>query len=153
MNEAVYKEEGGETKVSYAKATGFASPALGYEEGTLDFNRLLVDNPPATVTMVCDTKKLCPLGIQPGSYLVIDRSLTPRTGNLVVFSYDGSFLCREITLYGKGSSSSRVVFSDGEQDFSPKPDEFEIVGVVKGVVWLPCASGPAQREAANGFSH
>jgi DNA polymerase V len=130
MNEAVYKSEG------FTKATGFASPALGYEEGTLDFNRLLVDNPPATVTMVCDTGKLCPLGVQPGSYLVIDRSLTPKTGNLVVFSYDGEFMCREITIYGR-----EVVFSDGEQDFSPHPDEYEIVGVVKGVVWLPCSGG------------
>jgi DNA polymerase V len=135
-------------ETGYAKATGFASPALGYEEGTLDFNRLLVDNPPATITMVCDTGKLCPLGVQPGSYLVIDRSLNPKTGDLVVFSYDGEFLCREMRLYRRNQSPVRrqgeryrVVFSDGERDFCPNPDEYEIVGVVKGVVWLPGTGG------------
>jgi DNA polymerase V len=119
------------TPIGESKATGFASPALGYEEGTLDFNRLLVSNPPATITMVCDTEKLCPLGVRKGSLLVLDRSLTPRTGKLVIFTYDGDFSCRSLVISGRTAA-----FSDGTTAFSPRPDEYEIVGVVKGVVWL-----------------
>jgi DNA polymerase V len=111
------------------KATGFASPAQGYEEEGLDFNRLLFANPPATVVMVCDTQGLGALGIPIGAYLVVDRSRRAKSGDIVVMVYENEFLCREICIIGRSA-----IFSDGSNEMRPGNDEFEIVGVVRAIV-------------------
>jgi DNA polymerase V len=117
------------------KATGFANPAQGYEESNIDFNRLLVVNPSSTVVMAADTGAMSAFGVPMGAYLVVDRARKPKTGDLAVISFEGEFLCREVTLNGRGLSRT-VVFSDGNHDFSPSHDEYEFFGVVRGIVRL-----------------
>ena len=46
------------------KTTGFASPALGYEEQTIDLNSLLITNPPATYLMRLESDDMAALGIR-----------------------------------------------------------------------------------------
>ncbi len=105
--------------------TGFPSPAQGYEAKTLDFNKILVTNPPATFVMRLSSNELAYKGIFPDSYLVVDRSKQPRPGNLVVFAHDGSFHCREFARKGSGS-----VFMSGSGDDIPLSEQTVIFGVV-----------------------
>jgi SOS-response transcriptional repressor LexA len=76
------------------RATGFPSPAQGYEAKSLDFNELLVQNHPATFVMRAEGERFAHLGIRPGSLLVVDRSKPPQKESLVIIQQEGEFLCR-----------------------------------------------------------
>jgi DNA polymerase V len=107
------------------KATGFASPALGYEEQTIDLNRLLVLNPPATYFVRLKTSDMADLGLPYGSLLVVDRSKDPIHNQYVLIRHDGQFYCRLMV-----ESNSKTVFTDGTTEITPIPDETEIIGTV-----------------------
>jgi len=76
------------------KATGFASPAQGYEEEGIDLNRLLIRNPPATIYVRLDNSEMEALGLVRDTLLVIDRSITPTANAPVMLRHEGRFLCR-----------------------------------------------------------
>jgi DNA polymerase V len=85
-------------------ACGFPSPAEGFfrEEDRLDLNELLIANPPATFFARADCgQSMVDFGIQAGDILVIDRSLTPRHGQIVLVLWQGGFTVKQ--LYAKGS--------------------------------------------------
>lgn len=73
---------------------GFESPATDYEESRIDLNSYLTKYPEATfyarVTGDCMTGS----GIFDGDLLVVDRSLKPRNGDVVVGVMDGEFILR-----------------------------------------------------------
>jgi DNA polymerase V len=115
-----------------SKATGFASPAQGYEAKAIDMNELLIQNPPATFLMRSVSRDMADYGIFDGTLLVIDRSLKPKNGSLVVIAQEGEFLCRELRRSGR-----KVVFTNGRAEIPASPDT-EIFGVVKATVNLLC---------------
>ena len=74
---------------------GYPSPAQGYEDEPLDLNDLLIRRPAATFFYRVRGGDLAGEGIRDGSILVVDRSLTPHGGQLVVADRDGERLvCR-----------------------------------------------------------
>jgi DNA polymerase V len=73
---------------------------------------MLVRNPPATFLMRADTEALAYKGIFPDSLLLVDRSIKPVTGSLVVFGCMGEFHCREIA---KRGNKTRFVDGDGNE--------------------------------------
>jgi DNA polymerase V len=111
-----------------------ASPAQGYEAETLDFNRILIKNPPATFVMRMDSNDMAEKGVPAGSLLVVDRSVEPRSGSLVVFSYGDSFLCREMR---RNNRQKNIVFSNGRREIVLSPSEFEFFGTVRAAVVFP----------------
>jgi len=113
-----------------AKETGFPSPAQGYEAKSFDFNRILVRNPAATYVMELAETTLTDRGLMPGSLLIVDRSVKPKTGSLVVLAHEGKFVCRELAKSGK-----ETVFKDQTHDeIKPGEGHIEIFGVVTVVV-------------------
>jgi DNA polymerase V len=109
--------------------TGFPSPAQGYEVKALDFNKILITNPPATFIMRADTSALAYKGVLPESLLVVDRSIKPESGNLVVFCEEGELHCREY--YRKGN---KKCFIDGEGNELPRKGKIVLFGVVTKVI-------------------
>ncbi|MDR0552133.1 MAG: hypothetical protein LBG72_09005 [Spirochaetaceae bacterium] len=111
------------------KASGFASPAQGYEGSTFDFNKILVKNPPATYIIRKEGGDMADFGILDGALLIVDRSLKPKNGSIVVIAYEGVFLCRQIKLkneyaeFSKAGGTIRVPHSD-----------YEIFGVVTAAI-------------------
>jgi DNA polymerase V len=83
------------------KATGFASPAQGYEARSIDLNAWLLKNPTATYLFRHESAEMTEQGIYPGSLLIVDRSQKPRHGSFVIVALEGQFLCRQLTLKGK----------------------------------------------------
>ena len=71
------------------RTTGFASPAESYVDKRLDLNELLIKDLKTTFYF----KYMGPntLGVKKGSVLVVDRSESPKQGDLVVLS-DKTFL-------------------------------------------------------------
>ena len=72
-------------------AAGYPSPAQDYTDGPLDLNEHLIANPAATFFVRASGESMQNAGIFDGDLLVVDRSVTPRNGHVVVAVVDGEF--------------------------------------------------------------
>ncbi len=79
-----------------AVAAGFPSPADDYVESRIDLNRELIPSPLSTFFMRVCGDAMRGDGIVDGDLLVIDRSLDPRPGRVVVAVHAGRFLVRRL---------------------------------------------------------
>ncbi|MBR6979717.1 MAG: translesion error-prone DNA polymerase V autoproteolytic subunit [Prevotella sp.] len=79
--------------LSYAPGikAGFASPAEAYEVDVLDFNKDMIRHPDTTFYGRVRGDSMMDAGICDGDILVIDRSLIPRNGDVVVAYYDNKY--------------------------------------------------------------
>ncbi|MGM9476182.1 LexA family protein [Pedobacter sp. GSP4] len=74
--------------------SGFQSPAADYLEGRLDISERLVVDPHSTFYFQMQGGDMESHGLLEGDILVIDRSLKPTHGTIVVAFYEGAFICR-----------------------------------------------------------
>ena len=72
----------------------FASVTETYKEMALDLNEHLISKPHATFFIHAKTSDMAPEGIFKGDLLIIDRSLTPKDGNIVLAELNGEFIIR-----------------------------------------------------------
>ena len=79
------------TKVCGSVVAGFPSPAEQYLEPPLDLNELLVKRPAATFFVRVSGDSMIGAGIHDGDILVVDRSLRPASGDVIIASVDGEF--------------------------------------------------------------
>lgn len=86
--------EGGPGTGSPSQAMGFPSPAQDYFHGGLDLNRLLVRDRASTFIMRVRGDAMAADGMSDGDEIVVDRSLTPRDGAVVVVVLDGELTLR-----------------------------------------------------------
>jgi DNA polymerase V len=77
---------------------GFPSPAEDYNHDTLDFNRDLIRNPEATFYGKVEGDSMIEAGINDGDIAVIDRSLEPRDGDIVVGYINEEFTIKYLDL-------------------------------------------------------
>lgn len=70
-------------------------------EEDLDLHAVLVPNPVCTFYMRVSGNGLRDHGIQDGDLLVIDRSVEPRSGHVVVVAHQGCFLLRPLRRQGE----------------------------------------------------
>ena len=82
---------GTKAKVSGSVVAGFPSPAEQYLEPPLDLNELLVRRPAATYFVRVQGDSMVGAGISDGDLLVVDRSLRPADGDVIIASVDGDF--------------------------------------------------------------
>ncbi|AMO49302.1 DNA polymerase V [Kosakonia oryzendophytica] len=75
---------------------GFPSPAQDYVEQSLDLNKLVVKHPSATYFVRVSGDSMIGAGISDGDLLVVDRSLTPVHGDIVVAAVAGEFTVKEL---------------------------------------------------------
>ena len=75
---------------------GFPSPAQDYSSDAIDLNKELIRHPATTfyARAVGDSMKNC--GIDDGDLLVIDKSIEPQEGDVVVAVIDGEFTLKRI---------------------------------------------------------
>ena len=83
---------------SSAVEAGFPSPADDYLEGELDLNELLIANAPATFFVRAheESMKGERSTIQNGDLLIVDKSRTPKNGDIVVAYLDGQFTVKRL---------------------------------------------------------
>ena len=124
-------------RVSAGRTTGFASPAEGYEQEKLDINQKLVKNKAATVFMWVgkDDDSMIDIGVMPGALLVIDKSLTARSGRTVVAIVDDEYVVKRLYSYmgiielrsmNQAKNYPPITFKEGQ--------ELVIEGVVTNVI-------------------
>ena len=78
-------------KISGSVVAGFPSPAEQYQEPPLDLNELLVKRPAATFFVRVQGDSMIGEGIHDGDLLVVDRSLRPASGDIIIACVDGDF--------------------------------------------------------------
>tara|TARA_X000001036_G_scaffold62735_2_gene53081 strand:+ start:5940 stop:6368 length:429 start_codon:yes stop_codon:yes gene_type:complete len=79
---------------------GFPSPADDFIERSLDLNEQLVANPIATFFVRASGHSMDGAGIHDGNLLVVDRSITPSHGSVVVVTIDGGLTVKRLTKRG-----------------------------------------------------
>ena len=92
----------GKTRIVGSVVAGFPSPAEQYLEPPLDLNALLVKRPAATYFVRVEGDSMINAGINPGDLLVVDRSLTPVDGDIIIASVDGEFTVKRLRVEGNG---------------------------------------------------
>lgn len=112
-------------------SAGFPSPAADYAEKTLDINEYLVRNPVSTFFFAVEGDSMQGAEIFDGDILVVDKSLEPRHGHIVIAFVDGQRLVKR--LYHR---AGRVALLAENPAFPPLEIqdgmEFLVWGVVTG---------------------
>lgn len=114
---------------------GFPSPADDYLRDSLDFNRDLIKNPEATFYGRVSGDSMRDAGINEGDIAVIDRSLQPTDGDVIVAYVNEEFTIKYLDLTHK--EEGYIELRPANPDYSPiridSTDNFRVWGVV---VWI-----------------
>ncbi len=112
---------------------GFPSPAADYAENDLSLNDYFVKNKDATFIIEARGDSMIDAGIYEGDILIIDRSVEPRRGDIVLAYLQGDFTLKKLEfvvgqpeLHPQNSSGNYPVIHPGEYD------DFQIEGVLVG---------------------
>jgi len=83
-------------------AAGFPSPANDYLEKRIDLNEAFVTHPLSTFLVSTQGNSMNAAFIPDKSKLLVDKSLSPKNGDIVVAVCDGEFTVKFIELSVKG---------------------------------------------------
>lgn len=113
---------------------GFPSPADDYQQDRLDFNRDLIRHPETTFYGRVSGDSMVDAGICDGDIAVIDRSVEPSDGDVVVGYVNEEFTIKFLDL--KHKDEGFIELRPANNDYKPirinADDDFEVWGVV---VW------------------
>lgn len=112
-----------------AVPAGFPSPAQDYFEGRLDLNKHLIHDVTSTFLVRVSGHSMHGAGISDGDELVVDRSLTPVDGNVVVAVLDGELTVKRLR-FGRGVVRLVAENPDYPDIEIPELAELTIWGVV-----------------------
>lgn len=112
---------------------GFPSPADDYLETPLNLHELVVKNPPSTFFVRVSGDSMLGARIEPDDILVVDRSLTPSSGRIVVAVMNGEFTVKRLKI--EGGIMRLQAENPSYPDISiPEGSDFQVWGVVTYVV-------------------
>ena len=114
-------------------AAGFPSPADDYIEAKLDLNEHLIKHPAATFFVRVTGDSMIGAGIHENDILVVDRSLKPVNGKVVIAVINGELTVKRLSMVGG------KVALQAENDRYPtihidEVMDFSIWGVVTNVI-------------------
>ncbi len=112
--------------VKTANATGFGAAADDYMERGIDLNEQLVRNKPATFFMRVSGSSMIDAGIYNGDIVIVDRSIKPQNGKIVIAVIDGEMLIRR---YEKTMNRLRLIPE------TPKLSPIEVSEFMDFKVW------------------
>jgi DNA polymerase V len=114
-------------------AAGFPSPADDFIEEKLDLNEKLIRHPAATFFVKVSGNSMIKAGIHSGDMLIVDRSLEPKTGSIVVAVVNGDFTVKRISKHG-----GKLYLMPENSRFQPieitDDSNFQVWGVVTNVI-------------------
>lgn len=114
-------------------SAGFPSPADDFIEKTLDLNDLVIKHPQATFFVRVSGNSMVNAGIRDGDILVVDKSLEPKEGKIVIANVEGEFVLKRIR-----KKNGKLYLFPENSDYNPieiKEDmDCEIWGVVTYVI-------------------
>jgi DNA polymerase V len=117
-------------EVPTANATGFGAAADDYMERGIDLNEQLIYNKPATFFFRMNSDAMQGAGIFSGDILIVDRSVKPVSGKIIIAILNGELLVRRL----QKNINSAVLMAENKK-FSDIPlsafdDRANVWGVV-----------------------
>ena len=110
---------------------GFPSPAQDYMTDSIDLNRELIRHPATTFYARADGDSMKDCGIDDGDLLIIDKSLDPLDGDIVVAYIDGEFTLKTVRFDEKENC---IWLVPANEEYSPikitEENDFLIWGVL-----------------------
>lgn len=82
---------------------GFPSPAQDYADSSIDLNEELIRDKTSTFIVRVAGDSMEGAGIFDGDEILVDRSLNPRSGDVVVAVTDGELTLKRLILDGSGA--------------------------------------------------
>lgn len=79
-----------------AVSAGTPQPVEDYVEGKIDLNHHLIHKPESTFIVRVTGDSMIDAGIHPGDLLIVDRSLTPTDGRVVIASLNGDLTVKRL---------------------------------------------------------
>lgn len=114
-------------------SAGFPSPAEDYLEDKLDLNDLLIRNPASTFFVRVTGDSMINSGIHSGDILVVDRSLDPKDGSIVIAVINGELTVKRLSRYN--GNISLVPENPNYKKINITAEmNFEVWGVVSSVI-------------------
>lgn len=114
-------------------AAGFPSPADDFLEDKLDLNEKLIKHPAATFFVRVAGNSMIKAGIYSGDMLIVDRSLEPKSGSIVVAILNGDFTVKRIS-----KRAGRLFLMPENRNYKPieisEESNFQVWGVVTNVI-------------------
>jgi len=123
--------------VPSAKATGFGAAADDFMEKGIDLNEQLIRNKPATFFMRVRSDSMKDAGIFNGDVVIVDRSINPVSGKVVIAVLNGDMIIRRLE---KLKNNVRLISESNKLspiEIDPSCEEFSIWGVVTYVIHIP----------------
>jgi len=105
---------------------GFPSPADDHLEDSLDLNTHLIQHKESTFFVKAQGESMLDAGIHQGDILVVDKSLTPKSGKIVIAVVDGEFTVKRLHKY-KGIITLRAE--------NPEFKDIKIEGATELIIW------------------
>ncbi len=121
------------SKLSGSVVAGFPSPAEQYRETPLDLNELLVKRPAATFFVRVQGDSMIGRGIRDGDLLVVDRSLRPASGDVIIACVDGDFTVKTLRVKAE-REEGRGKRKEGEREvwLEPANPAFPVIKLKPG---------------------
>jgi DNA polymerase V len=115
---------------------GFPSPAESYSDTKLNLNSHLITNPNSTFFVTIAGDSMVEAGINSGDIAIVDRSLEPKNGNVILAVVDGDFTVKklEITEPKNKNETTRIKLMPANSAFEPIEITEQMVFQVWGVV-------------------
>lgn len=114
-------------------SAGFPSPADDYIEKQLDLNEYLIKHPTATFFVRVSGQSMIDAGIHENDILIVDRSITPANGKIVVVAMDG-----QLTVKRLNKKNGQLFLIPENKEFEPievkEGSEIHIWGIVTNVI-------------------
>ena len=121
-------------QLATAIKAGFPSPAEDYMHDSLDFNRDLIEHPESTFYGRVEGDSMMEASICDGDIAVIDRSIQPKDGDVIVAFLNNEFSIKYLDLTHR--REGYIELRPANRNFRPiridADDNFEVWGVV---VW------------------
>src|SRR5690606_34574193 len=130
-------------------SAGFPSPADDYVDRVLDLNELAITNPPATYLVRVGGNSMIGAGIHDGDVLVVDRSLDPDSGDVIIAALDGELTVKRVRLRRWAGGQIQALWLVPEHPDYPLIEvtaemDFEVWGVVTYVLHAVARPKPAK---------
>jgi DNA polymerase V len=119
--------------VRTANATGFGAASDDFAERGIDLNEQLIRNKPATFFMRVRGEAMVNAGIHDGDVVIVDRSIKPQSGKVIIATLNGEMLIRR---FDKTFNKIKLIPETSKLasiDIDPYAD-FSVWGVVTYVI-------------------
>jgi len=106
---------------------GFPSPAEEELQDTMSLDEYLISSPRSTFMLKVDGDSMLEAGIHPGDLVLVQRGLTPKTGDIVIAQVDNDWTLKYFERHGK-----QVILRAANEKYPPISPRQELI--IAGVV-------------------